>query len=210
MVLEKDIQDFEKSKNRIVFELSRKEDSAEEVSIPYLDMAITFRYIVGIFQDEIASIPLRQEHLDIWGVTTADIMKCARENTPKILPPRITPMAEALKELSGIDIIDDIPDMTLAPLFILTNEYSTRGAATLLYPDLIENFAAQYGSDVCIIPSSIHELILVPDLMGITTSTYTSMIQEVNATEVDPKEVLSDHPYYYSLKEGKIVRRAVG
>ena len=204
MILEKDIQNFEKSKNRIVFELTGKENVSDLVSIPYLDMAITFRYIVGIFQDEIASISLKQEHLDSWGVGTSDIMHHARINTPKILPPRVTPMIDALKELSGIDFTGDDTDISLSPLFILSNEYSTRGASAILYPGVIEEFAEQLESDIYIIPSSIHEVILVPDQFGITSSSYASMIQEVNSTEVSPSEVLSDHPYYFSLSDKKI------
>ena len=204
MILEKDIQNFEKSKNRIVFELTGKENVSDLVSIPYLDMAITFRYIVGIFQDEIASISLRQEHLDKWGVGTADIMHYARINTPKILPPKVTPMIDALKELSGIEFAGDDPDISLSPLFILSNEYSTRGASALLYPGVLEEFADQFESDICIIPSSIHEVILVPDQLDITSSNYASMIQEINSTEVSPHEILSDHPYYFSQSDRKI------
>ncbi|MBP7060273.1 MAG: hypothetical protein KBA87_07635, partial [Lachnospiraceae bacterium] len=73
-----------------------------------------------------------------------------------------------------------------------------------LYPGVLEEFADQFESDICIIPSSIHEVILVPDQLDITSSNYASMIQEINSTEVSPHEILSDHPYYFSQSDRKI------
>ena len=57
---------------------------------------------------------------------------------------------------------------------------------------------------VAIIPSSIHECILVPLEEGISETYLNYMVSEVNKNNVPIEEILSDHIYIYNAAENKI------
>ncbi|MFQ9516110.1 MAG: DUF5688 family protein [Eubacterium sp.] len=88
-------------------------------------------------------------------------------------------------------------------MFVLTNSIRTNGAACITYPGILKEFAAQHGSDVYIIPSSIHEVILIPGTDW-EKSRLDKMVVEVNENELDPVEILSDHVYVFKREEGEI------
>ncbi len=79
---------------------------------------------------------------------------------------------------------------------ILSNTKMINGAAQILNPDVMKTIADKLGDGFWILPSSIHEVIIVPAEMG-DAATFTQMVKEVNAAEVAPQDVLSDHVYRY-------------
>lgn len=102
----------------------------------------------------------------------------------------------------------DIPDSPDAPCMLVAS-YGNKinGAAVICDTDLLRNVAQKYDSDILIIPSSIHECILVVNCDQIQSdmASFDFMVQEVNNTEVDEEERLSDHVYVYRKDTGKIV-----
>ena len=90
-------------------------------------------------------------------------------------------------------------------MYMLTNASRVRGAACILYDGLLKRLAGQMGADLYIIPSSIHEVLLVPARNGIEKEDIDRMIQEVNNTVLEPEEFLSDHAYYFSREQNKIL-----
>ena len=86
-------------------------------------------------------------------------------------------------------------------MYILTNEFRTNGATTLLYEGILEEIAGMFDSDIILLPSSIHEVILVPAASGDEylkqLDDFSAMVKEVNETELADEEILSDHAYYY-------------
>ncbi|MBR4759236.1 MAG: hypothetical protein IK078_03695, partial [Lachnospiraceae bacterium] len=96
----------------------------------------------------------------------------------------------------------DIPEGEI-PMYVMSNRVRQNGAATMAYPDALADFAEKVGKSLYIIPSSIHEVLLIPEAghMG----GLNSMVQEVNRSELNPKEVLADHVYYYDKAERRIV-----
>ncbi|MBQ1392808.1 MAG: hypothetical protein IIY81_04590 [Lachnospiraceae bacterium] len=90
-------------------------------------------------------------------------------------------------------------------MYVLTNRQRMNGAACLLYDHIIEDFAKEMQKDLYILPSSIHEVILIPAINGMSREELTEMVKEVNKDEVDDIDVLSDHTYYFSREEGKII-----
>lgn len=88
--------------------------------------------------------------------------------------------------LSGIDL----------PISVLTNHSNTKGASAVLDPGAINKFAIQYGCDkVYMIPSSIHEVLLVDGNFDGDLDMLTAMCQEVNAEQVDAIEQLGHTAY---------------
>ena len=72
----------------------------------------------------------------------------------------------------------------------------------MLYPGVLEKLAAQ--ENVYILPSSVHEVLLLADRGGERADELKNMIAEVNSTQVPPEEVLSDSLYYYDYSEKRV------
>ena len=75
------------------------------------------------------------------------------------------------------------------------------GAACLLYDDLLKDFSEKHASDFYILPSSVHEVLLLPAEGRKEDESLSAMVREVNRTQLSAEEFLSDHVYYYSRKE---------
>ena len=91
-------------------------------------------------------------------------------------------------------------------MYVLSNKSRVEGAACMLYPNLIQDFAEAIQSSFYIIPSSIHELLLLPTKHFEESQEVTSMIQEINDTQVSVEEILSYSLYLYDREEQKIIK----
>ena len=87
---------------------------------------------------------------------------------------------------------------------ILSNARRVHGVACVLYPGVLERLAWKEGRDLYVIPSSVHEMILLPDIGAQQPTELKEIIREVNRTQVAPAEVLSDSLYRYSRAEGRL------
>ena len=96
------------------------------------------------------------------------------------------------------------PDLGGIPLLVLTNSRRYLGAACILYRGVLERFAKKLGENLYILPSSVHEVILLPETKVNSSKNLLRMVMEVNRTQLAPEEVLSDTVYYYDRKSGKI------
>ena len=74
----------------------------------------------------------------------------------------------------------------------------------MFYENVLENFAMQLHKNLYILPSSIHECILIPEEEGMYQEALTEIVTEINESQVDPKEVLSDQAYFYSAEDKRV------
>ena len=88
------------------------------------------------------------------------------------------------------------------PMYVLTNTYRSYGASCMLYDGLMRKLALRMNTDFYIIPSSVHELILIPVAEEITRDDLDDMIKSINSTEISKEEVLSDTSYIYTRENG--------
>ena len=109
---------------------------------------------------------------------------------------------------AGADAVDyklismpDIPDT----MFVLTNDTKVNGAAAILNDDIRQEIAEKVG-DFYMLPSSIHETLIIPKDAGMEFKELEQMVQEVNQKQVAPGERLSDHVYEYDAKEHELFR----
>ena len=86
----------------------------------------------------------------------------------------------------------------------MTNRQEVNGASVLLYDDVLQTFALKKKTDFYILPSSVHEVLLIPADNQISMSTLSSMVRDVNSSQLAREEILSDHVYYYSLETDQI------
>lgn len=89
-------------------------------------------------------------------------------------------------------------------MYLLTNQTKLYGATCLLYKDILKEFTDKLDANLFIIPSSVHEVILVPVSDALSNEYLTDLIREVNATELSLDEALSDHVYLYTREDDAI------
>ncbi len=199
--------DFEKISQRIIYKLVNYSKNLELLAdvphVPYLDLAIVFCYLLDHNDNSSASILIHNSHLEYWNVTCDELMDCATRNTPRLLEADLRDMRDMMTEIlpdSDGYILDELPEDTME-IFVLTNHAKLNGACCILYQHLLHDFAKKLNRDLFILPSSIHEVLLIPALPGQSKEELTDMVREVNMTQVAPEEILSDHAYYYSISQ---------
>lgn len=197
-------KDFSNAKQRIVMKLvnlERNDTLLENIPhIPYLDMAIVFVCCVTDFKQDFATILIQNKHLNLWNIQTNELYDIAKKNTPLLLPSLLEPIQNTLH-----DFDPNIPLIEELPLYILTNQLKINGAASILYEGVLKEIANKVESDLILLPSSIHEVILLPaNKTTMNNFDYNEMIKEVNATQLAADEILSDHAYYYSREKDEL------
>lgn len=197
--------DYEKIKDRIVYKLisyRQNEDLLKNVPhFKYLDLAVVFNCLLLDTERGNATILIHHHHLDFWQITPDALYALAKANTPKLLPFEIRSMDELLIGLLKDSDTATPPletDSTTCPMYVLTNHVKLHGASCLLYDDVLKNFSLQFGCSFYVLPSSIHEVLLLPASETSDINELNSMIKEVNMTQVSGDEILSDHAYFFS------------
>ena len=179
-----------------------------------LDLAKIYYYVVDVEGIENASALVSYKDLARWGVTEEELARIADVNTPLQEPARLDSVRNVIRDLlsghSG-DCGDDLlsaeellPPDDFTPIYVLTNRSRVFGAACFLYDGVLEKAAAGMESDLFVLPSSIHELIVLPDMGQFTGEELEDMVSSINAEHVLPTEVLSDHAYRYRWREAAL------
>lgn len=189
--------DFEEIKKRVAYKLVNYEKNKELLQdVPhkrFMNLAVVFYCLIERESNYNATALIHNSHLGLWGVSESEIYSLARKNTPNLLPYRIT----------RIDEVVDIPKDSCREddmMYILTNDSGINGAASLLYDGVIDEFAERFAADVIVIPSSVHEVLLVPLKEEYDVSELNMLVKEVNNTIVDEEETLADNVYIYRRK----------
>lgn len=204
-------KEYDKVKDRICFRLIHaveNEDFLEQVPfLPYLDLAIVFYYSLESEVLGDGSIQIYNNHTNMWNVTARELYEAALTNMPVICPAEFSPLADVVCGMAG-DMEEELVEelrMAQPRLYMLSNEKRTNGAATMLYPEIMERIYEEIGGNFYIIPSSVHELILWGDDGSADPEGLAAMITEVNHTQLREEEILAHHSYYYDGKDKRIL-----
>ena len=92
-------------------------------------------------------------------------------------------------------------------MFVLSNQYRHFGAACILYNRVLEDIGNQLNENFYILPSSIHEVIILPEGFSPCEEDLNEMIIDINQTQVSEEEILSNHAYYYDRTERKLTQK---
>lgn len=159
--------------------------------IPHLemeDMSAIFYYLLEDLTFGNGMIIVRNSDMQRWGKSVEDLYRDALENCPKMLPPVFRPLS---------DVLDFIRPCGEGELYLLTNESALYGAAVVLYPGILDEIAGEIGAPFFVLPSSVHEMILLPD-HGEDPEGLLEIVTEINHTQVAREEILTDAVYHYS------------
>ncbi len=191
--IEEEYRDYTNFRSRICYRLvNRQKNRALLNELPHhkvLDLAMIYYYYTDAAEGVRGTVLVRNEDLKRWNIHPETLHKDAVRNTPVIEP--ATPCILTQMHLGG-------------ELLLYTNERKMYGASVMLYDNIFEEAAAYYEADLFILPSSVHEVLALPDNRMIGIEDLRNMVSEINATVVAKTEVLSDLVYRYSLERKEI------
>ncbi len=180
----------------------------------YLDLSIIYYIYLGNHSAGQFTVPVSTGHMELWKVTEEDLYRAAIKNTPLLMPAVIKTMEDVLSELIRGEFGEVINDTVVNAMFenisdspilyICSNNVGMNGAACILYEGVLAEFAERMGSDVIILPSSIHETILLPDRDEMDYNDMRDMVKSINENDVPDEDVLSDRVYRYSLEKREV------
>lgn len=201
---------WESCRKRVIYRLMSRHRNRKMLQtmpyIPFLDMAITFHVVVGINQKYMQTIKIDHELQKRWNVSVERLLKMAEHNTEQILPFEIYDM-ERLASKQGYENLSYEEEFRNTNMIVMTNSIGIYGASAILYPGLLEALAQELECDIYVIPSSVHEMILIPAEDESVYGELSSMIHEINQRFVPADEVLSDQVYVFIREENKFVTR---
>ena len=164
------------------------------------DLAIIYKVFIGGGADGVSTITVKNEHMKKWGISLDELHECAMENSKNIMPVKVQDMESLLRGMMGDVDESMIPQAAEDKMmYVITNEQKVNGAASIIYSDALEKLSEKIGTDLYILPSSIHETIAISTDFG-TPEELAMMVREVNASQVSLEEQLSDHVYKYDAK----------
>ncbi len=206
---------YDSVRENVVYKLINTEKNRELLEdIPhmeFMDLSIVFQCMISQKELGTASILIHNVHMKLWDVTKEELYEAAKENTQRLMPYEIKTMAEVMCEIIETENPEEFDDEDYraelsesVPMYVLSNRSRVEGAACMLYPNLISGFADTMERNLYIIPSSVHELLLLPAEHDVEGAEIKLMIREINDTQVSEEELLSYSLYYYDREEGKI------
>lgn len=203
LLLDEESITFEKCQKQIFYKLISQKENEEllwEVPyIPFLDLAIVFAILFKQDEDGVESMRINHEIKKHWGISVKELLTCASRNTREIFPPRLIKLEDLILDnfskretLQYDEISIDMPSF-----LVLTNRTGINGATTILYPGELKEIARKAGGDLYILPSSIHEVLIVPCSKDYNLQELSKLVQNVNRTQVSQEEILSNFAYRY-------------
>ena len=190
------ITDWSYVKNNLQLCLQKK-GNEDIVKRNFLDLEQYVRVVVKTNADRsIGSFKIKPEHLKMFGVTKEQLFNAAWDCTkPTIVEEDMVEVMSNIMHMTETEIISMMGD---APRqIVLTNKSKIHGAIAMCDTWLLTEIANKFESDLTILPSSIHEIIVMPIIKETNILILNDMVKEVNKTEVAPEEVLSNHAYIF-------------
>ncbi len=199
--------DYNRVRSRIVYRLVHYEKNRELLKeiphFPYLDLAVIFYCLVAEEPYENASILIYNHHLAYWKLQKETLRTLAQTNTPLLLPWRCDSLAELIMPALDVLPVKERPtqeallDAETIPMYVLSNEQRYFGASCILYPNALKEISQKFAASLFILPSSIHEVIIIPASYTEDANELSEIVHDVNVSEVAQDEILSDSVYFY-------------
>lgn len=218
------ITDYEKAKDRIlpkIVGMERNEKYLEDKPFTQMeDLAVVYYVDMGRLGGGTMSSPITENLMNSWGITREELHQSALSNMESKSVSSFKSMQEVMMEMmlpdmaerfgGDMDAARDAVSSMLPPddgaMYVLTNQEKLNGATALLDAKIMGEISEKFGENFFILPSSLHEVLIVPAREGMELSVLENMVQEVNATQVAPQDRLSDHVYKYDAQEQSVFR----
>lgn len=203
--------EWEVMKENIFLRLINRDKNVQLLKkIPYMefmDLAVVYFYSIDISKEVQGTVVLTKEHQQLLGVTIEELHETAKENTRKLRPVKVYQMGDLIAKVGkklGMEGLAYNAEINF--MYLFSNESTMFGAIAMFFEEELKQFAEKLNSSFYVLPSSIHEVILVPDNKMIALDKFVEMVQDINATQVHETEILSDSVYYYDKTAGQLRR----
>lgn len=210
--------EYEQVKDKLRIKLINKEYNEKLLeNVPYrdfCDLAVVCMVEIDMPGGQTGSVLIHNNHICMWGVHEKQLLNDAISNSftnDRGVVHRMEDMVRSIYNSMNdaqTDIFDEqIETMVSCPcgLYVLSNEKQLYGAASIVHKEVRTQLSEQMGGDFYIIPSSVHELIIVPNNIENSLMNLNEMIREVNSTMLSKDEILSDHAYLYNSTEDLLI-----
>lgn len=217
-----DLFDYERVKDSVfprLVNLERNQLGLKDVPYTKLrDLAVTYRVKVSGDSNTLSSLAITNALLEKYGVTTEQLHEQALENMERLLPAAFHSLDDIMTDIMAVelsknegismeeakDYIREMIPPNASQMYCLTNETKINGATCIINENVQKMVADKVGGDYFIIPSSVHEVLILPKSSNMSPQELESIVKGVNAAYVSPNEFLSDHVYQYDAKEHKL------
>lgn len=211
------LENYGKIRKKIVFKVVNTEKNEEFLNrvphIDFLDLSLVFYVLLDANKEGTATMVIQNENMEKWQICLQELLLTAIENVNDLLPAQLFSMGDVVDAIidpfteKSNNILENGLEEKNESMYILSNQFRNLGAACMVYPRMLKMIGEILEGDYYLLPSSIHEVILVPKRAGLDFQEMTDMVKEVNSKLVDAEEILSDHAYFYSCKKGKLLMR---
>lgn len=197
-----DFAHWEKIKQNVRIRLVRLAGNEEylkgKIYKQVLDMAMIFTVVLEGGKEGEAYMAVTREHLKMWHVSIEEVYLTAIENLRKE-----EFVIEDMYSLLPPEIADELGK---SPLFVFSARNRMYGARAMLRKDMLKAFAEEQESSLFILPSSVHEVLLLRDEKGIEAEWLKGMVCTINvdANVISKEDVLSDSIYYYDRERNEL------
>lgn len=207
------VYDFDAIRTKIVLRLVNQERNRLELAkcphIPFLDFAITFRYLASKDAMGVASSIISNQEFEAWGVSIEELYEIALCNSMQHFPWRMESLAKVITKSIPDDLARQLPpevyramtetvdQLCGVNMYVLTNDVGINGATSILYDKVLENFARVQDSNVFLLPASVHEMILIPEDEETDPRLLSQLVWNANQSSVGLIDLLSNQIYYY-------------
>lgn len=192
------IRDFDICRHRIVGRLINAEKNEKLlVTVPHVkvkDLVVIFQLYLS---DEM-STTITNWLMKMWDISLDELVSLAKMNTRRLLGSKLEDLNNIVRRLTGVTE-GDVPNMDA---YCLTNRIGSYGAILMLDNELLSEIGDSLGGDYYILPSSVHECIIIPTRLTdenaeLSAKSLKEIVHSVNTTVVSPDEFLSDSVYYW-------------
>ena len=194
---------------RLVYNKNNTDYLRDHISV---DAGCGYSLIVYVDFSEVlfegAIINLRKDMLKELGADEREIIKAGIDGSVKYCPAILSYLDEEVHSMLGDFEKEDLfkagkVDHSRGAL-VLTTEDRFSGAATLFYPGVKERVAELVDWDYFIIPSSVHELLVIPADGTISAKELAMMVKTVNSYEVSKEEQLGNRVLFYDRTNNEL------
>lgn len=168
----------------------------------FLDLSLVYCVELSVGEG-VGSITIDNNHAAMWGVSEEQLFEQAVSNMEADGDAPIQSLSELFGEMT--ECFGETFPTGDFPMYVLTNSRRVNGASQIVRKDVLTHAGERLGKDYMIIPSSVHEVLLVPDSGDPDLAkNIAGIVDFVNHTQVAEEEILSNHVYRYSRASGEV------
>lgn len=197
--MQRDILDYESMKNTLMLQIVSTEKNKNILKdVPHKeleDMSVVCRFCLAEKGDDVTTVMINNAMVDEMGITAEQLFEDAERIAPQVNNPVVLNISQVLNQMSGQNVFEDVP------LWVASTKRSIDGAAVLAYPGFLEMMADTFEKSFYIIPSSIHEVLLLPDDGYAKADELVQMVKSTNKALVQYEDVLTDSAYRYDAEK---------